>query len=302
MANDMNTRRRDAYPSVSVIIPAFNDQTGVNKCLRALARQTYPAGLVEVIVVDNGSVPALVVSDSAVFRVEAVRCPTPGSYAARNAGARKASGDALAFTDADCQPDPDWLARGIDALTHHSGNAVIGGEVILIDTDRPTAVALYQCATGFGQASNVREKHFAATANLFCTRAQFDATGPFEERLLSGGDREWCWRAATRGYAIVYAPTAVVRTLPRTSLRGAMRQARRVAAGRARLRSLELAHQGKAAVDKQRSAWQALTWVMRNPNLGHLDRLRVLTAATLIRGAELIEAGRLALGGRPERR
>src|SRR5690606_7948642 len=131
----------------------------------------------------------------------------------------------------------------------------------------------------FGQESNICDRGFSATANLFCTRAQYEAVGPFEERLLSGGDREWAWRAGRREISVKYEPGAVVHTAPRTNLAGAIRQARRVVAGRAQIRKLGLAHAGEAAVGKQRSAWQATTWILTNQDLAVWDRVRVLSVA-----------------------
>ena len=84
-----------SMPSVSVVIPVFNDPAGIRECIESLSRQTKIPS--EVIVVDNGSEPPI--PDTAGLRI--VREETPGSYRARNAGLAVASGDITAFTDAD---------------------------------------------------------------------------------------------------------------------------------------------------------------------------------------------------------
>jgi len=292
----------DETPPASVIIPVFNDTAGVARCLRAIATQTYPMDAIEVVVVDNGSVPPLTIDQALPFNLRVVSCATPGSYAARNAGAQVSSGEVLVFTDADCWADADWLANGIDALLAGGGKTILGGEVSIVKPQKPTSVSLYQWTTGFGQDINVRNKGFSATANLFCTRAQFDAVGPFEERLLSGGDLEWCRRAATHGMGVLHAPKAVVHTDARNSLRGAIRQARRVAAGRRSLRQLELAHIGGVEIARRRSPWQSMAWIWSRNDLGTWDRLRILFVATLIHAATALENLRLAAGGNAERR
>jgi len=286
----------------SVIIPAFNDQVGLDNCLHALARQSWPVDETEIIVVDNGSNPPLRVEGLHAGTVRLIRCPAPGSYAARNAGAAAAKGDVLAFTDADCRPDTNWLSNGIAALFASGDCRIVGGEVIMDALPSPSAVALYQLAAGFGQASNVRDKGFSATANLFCLRQHFEAVGPFDTRLLSGGDREWCWRAAKHGLSLRYEAGAVVHTNPRSDLRGAIRQARRVAGGRRMLRELGLAHAGNSAVNKLRTPWQSVIWILQLRELGIRDRLRVLAAALLIQTAAALESFRLALGTQAERR
>lgn len=286
----------------SIIIPVFNDMAGIARTLEGLSQQSWPIDDIEVIVVDNGSEQPVGLPAEYPFPVQVIRCETPGSYAARNAGAAVAKGDIFAFTDADCIPCKHWLERGIASLIEGKGKWAVGGDVLFTPIDSPTGVALYQMVMGFGQESNIRDKGFSATANLFCTRAQFEEVGPFDERLLSGGDREWAWRASTHQIGMNYQPDAIVYTEPRSTLRGAIRQARRVVAGRAGLRKLGLAHIGDAAVAKQRSAWESVRWILVNRELGVWDRLRVLSVATLIRGAAGIESVRLALGAKAERR
>lgn len=286
----------------SVIIPVFNDVEGITRTLEGIARQSWPMSGIEVIVVDNGSEQPVSLSAEYPFPVQVIRCEIPGSYAARNAGAAVAKGEVLAFTDADCMPCECWLEQGIASLLEGKGTCAVGGEVIYTTLQSPTSVALYQMATGFGQESNIRDKGFAATANLFCSREQFEVVGPFDERLLSGGDREWAWRASTHQIRISYQPDAIVYTEPRRTLLGAIRQARRVVAGRAGLRKLGVAHIGDAAVAKQRSALESVRWILKHRELSLWNRLRVLSVAILIRCAASLESIRLALGTAPERR
>lgn len=286
----------------SVIIPVFNDVAGVTKTLEGISRQSYPMDAVEVVIVDNGSEKPVALQADYPFRVQVIRCETPGSYAARNAGATVAKGMFFAFTDADCIPCKHWLERGVASLISGEGKWAVGGDVLFMSPEASTGVALYQIITGFGQESNIQEKRFSATANLICTRTQFETVGPFDPRLLSGGDREWCWRAAKLGLGLVFEPAAIVHTQPRTDLLGAIRQARRVAAGRKMLRELELEHAGPQALNRRRSIFQAASWILRRQNLGFLDRLRVLAVASVVRVAAAWEQLRLATGAAAERR
>lgn len=251
---------------------------------------------------DNNSVPPLEQSTNYPFRLRLLTCGTPGSYAARNTGAAAAQHPVLAFTDADCEPSPEWLAKGLVKLLRDGGESVVGGEVEITAPTPRTAVGLYQYIAGFQQQQNIQRSGFAATANLFCFRQQFDTVGPFDERLLSGGDRDWCWRAQRAGYAVTYEPDAVVRTPPRTSLRAAVRQARRVAAGRIHLRDHRLAPTEAEALSPHRGPLRAAGWIIAHPELTAFERWKVLWAASLIRFATLIENRRLRAGSEPERR
>src|SRR5690606_21992846 len=128
-------------------------------------------------------------------RTKLVVCRTPGSYAARNEAVKAASGSVLAFTDADCEPAPDWISAGVAELQRLSDSSIVGGEVRFAEPAKRSGTALYQMSVGFQQEENIRDRGFSATANLFCSYATFMRIGPFNELLLSGGDREWAWRA-----------------------------------------------------------------------------------------------------------
>lgn len=286
----------------SIIIPVFNDEAGVARTLEGISRQSWPMDRIEVIVVDNGSEEPASLHAQYPFPVHGIRCETPGSYAARNAGISVATGTTFAFTDADCIPCEHWLEQGITTLIDGKDKYAVGGDVIFTSVDSPTSVAMYQITMGFGQEDNIRDRGFSATANLFFTRAQFETVGPFDERLLSGGDREWAWRASNHQIGMKYQANAVVYTEPRSTLRGAVRQARRVVAGRSQLRKLCLAHIGDAALGKQRSGGQSVIWILTNRHLSTWDKLRVLSAAILIRAAATLESIRLVLGAEAERR
>lgn len=293
---------KDVLPLASVIIPVYNDQEGLLGCLQALSVQTYGTDRFEVIIVDNASKPAIRIEGSHPFHMRLVECEVPGSYAARNVGARLAAGDILAFTDADCAPCSEWIERGVETLLAGEGRRIVGGEVKIAEPRPRSGAALYQYATGFRQEANIKQKAFTVTANLLCTREQFQAIGPFDERLLSGGDREWSWRAAEQGFVVAFEPRAIVNTPPRATLRSAIRQARRVAAGRHRLQKYGLDYLGPEAIAPHRSLRESFFWILTNRQLSYLERFRVLYAASVIKAATTAEAVRLFLGGKAERR
>lgn len=286
--------------SVSIIIPVFNDQDGIERCLRCIPFE--PFSQIEVIVVDNGSCPPISLTSFGNERIKSVVCEKPGSYSARNAGVRVSTGDVLVFIDADCWPESGWLNNGLTALLSGAGQKIIGGPVSFVMTEKKSAVALYQIITGFDQEDNIHNKGFSVTANLFCTKEQFLCVGPFSEDLFSGGDREWCWRAIKKGYSLEYAKEALVYTYPRVSLSAAIRQARRVAAGRKTLEAKGLAHIGSQALAKKRGLFAAVFWILTYKKLSLLDRIRVLFVATLIRIFEGLEKIRLQFSSTMERR
>ncbi len=286
----------------TVIIPVFQDQEGLVTCLKGLARQSLPQDLLQVVVVDNGSIPEISIPADLSRNVSLVTCATPGSYAARNKGAAVAAGKYLAFTDADCIPEADWLVNGIRALQQEDREVIVGGEVKFAPPSMPTMVSLYQMTVGFQQEENIHRKGFSATANLLCCRETFQRVGPFTETLLSGGDREWAWRARRLNIETIFAPDAIVCTPPRSTFTSAARQARRVAAGRYHLRQSGLARDRTEALRPHRGVMDSVIWIASRSDLGLLDRLRVLFAASLLKGVSIFESMRVRLGGPPERR
>lgn len=101
---------------VSVIVPARDAAATIAACLRSIAAQTRPAQ--EIIVVDDGSADGTAdIARQAGARV--VSQPRLGAAAARNAGARLATGDLLFFCDADLLLDPALLETLAAALAAH---------------------------------------------------------------------------------------------------------------------------------------------------------------------------------------
>ncbi|HEY9034153.1 MAG TPA: glycosyltransferase family 2 protein [Pseudomonadales bacterium] len=288
----------------SIVIPVYNNLPGIVRCLDSLCRQSYPASSFEVVVVDNNSSPPLVLTENYPFSCRVVWCGKPGAYAARNAGAAEARFEWLVFTDADCVADEQWLENASRAIGCHGDSAFLGGEVLYLPVEKTTPVSLYQSAIGFQQQENIQWKHFSATANLFCRRSQFDHVGPFDEELLSGGDRLWCWQAKSEGYQLHFCDKAVIYTEPRTDLVAAMIQARRVAGGRYILRKKMKENNviSEQHVMPHRGLLAAIGWLMSYPFHSKLDRAKVLVAAVMIRLAQMTETLLIKLGKKPERR
>src|SRR5512133_2543872 len=102
----------DGHYMVSVIIPAYNNAGLLPACLGALQTQ---AGLAfgvdyEVILVDDGSQDATV-EVGRKFGARVISQPNAGPAAARNTGVRASCAPIVAFTDADCVPEPEWLQQ-----------------------------------------------------------------------------------------------------------------------------------------------------------------------------------------------
>jgi glycosyltransferase involved in cell wall biosynthesis len=216
---------------VSVVIPVRNGTQTLPACLDALGRQeAIPDVTVEVIVVDNGSSDAtreIASRHPAVTRV--VTESRPGSYAARNAGLAVASGDLIAFTDADCIPAGDWLRHGFAAMTQELD--LVAGHVSPRVSDEPSLWERFDAGHHVDQRKYVEVLGFGATANLFVRRHVLDGIGMFDAAMASGGDRELCRRALAAGFQLAYSPDAVVAHGSRRTALDTWRLHRRLGAG-----------------------------------------------------------------------
>jgi glycosyltransferase involved in cell wall biosynthesis len=97
-------------PSVSVIVPVRDGDGTIAECLDAILATDYPADRREILVVDNGSTDgtaALIQSKPVRYLHESKR----GVSNARNRGIAESSGEILAFVDADCLVEPQWLSE-----------------------------------------------------------------------------------------------------------------------------------------------------------------------------------------------
>jgi len=169
--------------AVSVIVPAHNAAELLPRCLDALARQTFTR--FEAIVVDDGSSDGTAaVAEAHPLKPKVVRLRGGGGAGtARAAGVREAEGILLAFTDADCEPTPEWLGEGLAALEHAElvqGMTLPPPGAEVGPYDRILAVT--------------REWGLYESANLFVRRDAYAAAGGF-----SGGQVEVeTFRAAGR--------------------------------------------------------------------------------------------------------
>jgi len=220
-------------PRVSVVVPMRDAGASLPELFDALDAQTFERDRFEVLVVDDGSRDDSVEIARARPGVTVLAHPRPaGSYAARNLAIRQARGEIFAFTDADCRPEPDWLTALLDGLDR-LGADLVGGRVALSLPDRPRLPALVDVARHWDQERFVRLQGFAVTANLACRREVIERIGTFAGGLRSDGDREFCVRATTAGFRLVYCGSAVVAHPTRDRAVELMRKTYRHGVGRA---------------------------------------------------------------------
>lgn len=187
------------HSTVSVIMPAYKAAATISKALQSIRDQTIPVD--EVIVVDDGSpdeTAALVARDFPEVRL--LRQANGGPAVARNNGAKAATGDWLAFLDADDTWLTDKLERQLPATRDPKVSLVAGRVVGRVDTHfdpNPDFDALWNLNT-------------IATSSVLVRRAAFVAAGGMASHLPPCEDYNLWMRLAGSGWRIVVVDAPVV--------------------------------------------------------------------------------------------
>lgn len=204
---------------ISVVVPFRNADRHIGRCLDALADQEPFGGDAEVLVVDDGSTDhsAQIAATSAA---RLVRSDGRGPYAARNTGIRASEGDVVAFTDADCEPAPDWFRVIAEELEDERTDVLVGPR-LPADQPRLALVAAYERTKDAYVFDGGRTHlYYASAQNLAVRRSAFERLGFFRERRR-GSDTLFVRRAVAAGPpgAVRYSPRLVVRHLEIDRLR-----------------------------------------------------------------------------------
>ena len=210
-------------PRISVVICTYNGAANLNACLNACCSLEYPD--FEVLVVDDGSTDQTPEIAASFPEVRYFRQNHGGLSNARNFGAAQASGDLIAYTDDDCQPDVDWLfwiARSFE-------NPRIGaaGGPNLPPSPEGLQEAIVASATGAPShvlSEDLRAEHLPG-CNLVLRREALDSVEGFQPQFVTAGDDvDLCWRLLDQGWELAFAPAAFVWHRRRTSIARYLRQ------------------------------------------------------------------------------
>jgi glycosyltransferase involved in cell wall biosynthesis len=196
-----------------VIVPARNAAGKVGRLIAAMEGQTASRELFELVIVDDCSSDETAAAVRASGVTTLIELPARGgAYVARNRGIEGARGEILAFTDADCQPAPDWIECGLRSL-QSSGADLIAGRFDVPLGERPSIAELVDFASFYDQEDFV-SRGVAATGNLWIRRNVISDIGGFDESLMSGGDMDLTGRAVGAGYRLEYDGAVVVTHAP----------------------------------------------------------------------------------------
>lgn len=197
---------RRSSMKISVVIPSYNSAETIRTCLGAVMNQTEPATDVMVVDSSDDQTPEIVrMGFPGIRLVHLDERTLPGP--ARNIGVENTESELVAFTDTDCEPSPEWLARLHEGLT----DDVVGCAGVIAGPRNETIPAFVDRVVCFGEflpGARPRLVRAAPTANIMLRRQAILAAGGFPKDMFPGEDLLLCRRVTESGQMIRICPHA----------------------------------------------------------------------------------------------
>jgi len=272
--------------TLSIVIPTYKSWDEIR---RNFCHLTGLGSELEVIIVDNVLKKTIPSGLPSCFTI--IHEPIPGSYAARNAGIKKAAGRCVFFTDADCYIPVSTIRLLIDLSRETS--LVCSGPTRIQTNEIKSIITLYDKLFAFDYDA-MKKSNTAITANLLVPKFYFDSVGMFNSNTYSGGDVEWT-KKYSASHKICYINDLIILHPPRKSLSELATKARRTVGGR----------------------WQTLNFIktvslVLSPPIRRIMKIcrsdcslwvssRLIILLIYLKAVEFIELISLMLGGKRER-
>ncbi len=196
--------------NVSIIVPVYNAERSIKKCIGSLLNLDYTKSKYEIIFIDDASMDNTkrILEDCAEKHknIKIFEQLHKGPAAARNLGITKANGKIIFFTDSDCVVPRNWITNMQKYLDNNNIGAV-GGSLKPVSSnsiyeifDQKRRENLYGCEKKFVDA--------LPTCNLAVRKGVLEEIEGFDESFeyASAEDYELCYRIRKAGYKILYAP------------------------------------------------------------------------------------------------
>jgi cellulose synthase/poly-beta-1,6-N-acetylglucosamine synthase-like glycosyltransferase len=237
----------EPWPKISVVLPIRNEADFIAQTIKYLQNQDYPHDKLEILVVVGDSrdktVEIVQWIASQDDRVKYLPNPKLLSSAARNIGAKAATGEIITYVDGHTYIDNDQLLKSTARLMAEKDVAVLSRPQFLETPENTTfqkAISLARMSRlGHGLDSTIysnREMYVnPASAGASYKREVFDKVGYFDERFDAAEDYEFNHRVAEAGYRAFTSPKLTVYYYPRQSLGALFKQMGRYGTGRMRL-------------------------------------------------------------------
>jgi cellulose synthase/poly-beta-1,6-N-acetylglucosamine synthase-like glycosyltransferase len=213
-------------PFITIIVPAYNSEKIIRKCIESLLAIDYPN--YEIFIVDDGSTDKTKeILSEYKGRINIIESQHFGPSHCRNIAAKIAKGEFLAFTDADCLVDKNWLKELMRGFINDKVVSVGGSQLSPQDeTDFGKRVQEFFELTGFlggyikqnkhpvssikHQDLSIRKASHNPSCNSMYRKGALLEIGGFDEDLWPGEDVDLDHRLNKKGFTFMYNPQAIV--------------------------------------------------------------------------------------------
>jgi GT2 family glycosyltransferase len=200
---------------VSIVIPTHNRPAKLRSTLEKLRAQSFSADEYEVVVVDDGSNPPVIIDPELRSRPEVriLRLEGEERSVARNKGAKEAKGELLIFVDDDIETAPDFVSSHWAAHQEFS-DALAVGAIHLPEESQKTPFGRFRQRLEMDgiprERGLVNDRNFCAAANASIKRDRFLQLGGFDTKITSAEDQDFALRHSVQSGRIVFLPEARV--------------------------------------------------------------------------------------------
>ena len=233
---------------ISVVIPTYNEQDGIEECIQSIFRNTF---LPHEIIICDGMSDDNTKQIAENLDVTVLENKKRIASAGRNLGIEHASGDIIAFTDGDCIADKNWLLEFNKAFKDDEELIGIGGKVIPASPRNDIEefwgnISLRVIMSFPDEAYFIKTRTLNdafITANCAYRKEALQNVGGFDDWFGNNAeDVDLSWRLLKSGTKLRYIPESVIFARSPTTMKAVMKKSFRNGVSSSKL---EKRHSGK---------------------------------------------------------
>jgi len=209
-----------SLPKVSIIVATLNSELTMDECLKAICELNYPKDSLEILVVDGCSTDrTLEIAEKYPVKVISAPLNAPAAY---NYALKIVSNEVLGFIDADAKVEKEWLNKLVAYLNDPQVAGVSGG-IETWNKENAWARSIgYDLENRYARLKKSVVR--IATMNLLMKKSVIEEVGGFDEHLPSQYDTDLGFRITSRGYRLLFEPSAKCYHFNRSTVKAYFRQ------------------------------------------------------------------------------
>jgi len=202
-------------PCCSIIIPAYNAIKYLPETLESVLKQSFTD--FEVLIIDDGSHDNIVEWSTEIKdpRVKLFSQKNQGVSAARNLGIKNATGEYIAFLDADDLWESTKLEKQLQYFHKNPYPGLVHTEMVLIDEESKSLGRKFTSNVEGNALKELLEQNTIVTSSVIVRRSCLETVGNFDKNLTSSEDWElWVRIASVYPIALIKEPLVFYRQHP----------------------------------------------------------------------------------------